>query len=132
MIRTEDEKQVWKERMHGFIKTVSAMSQEQRETLAAKMPIVTPDGHALSIFNRCYLASQTERSLTVVAGYRQWQRAGRHVQTGEQAVGYIYVPLSRRDDGGEKGEDDGEGERKMHFRLVPVFDIAQTEEVMSI
>ena len=68
---------------------------------------------------------QTELTLTIIAGFRQWQAAGRQVSPGQKAAGYIYVPLKRKKDGQDITPE------KLRFRLVPVFDIAQTEESVA-
>ncbi len=107
--------------MNGLIKQVSALTPEQREEIARRSPIVTSEGHPISAYNACFLTMQTELPLTIVGGFRQWQMAGRQVSPGQQAAGYIYVPM--------KGKDDAPKEEKLRFRLVPVFDISQTEEI---
>ena len=123
MAYTAEEKKQWREKMNSLIKQVSALEPAQREEMAKRMPIVTCEGHAISAYNACFLAMQTELALTVVGGFRQWQVAGRQVSPGEKAAGYIYVPLKKKKDGQDITEE------KLRFRMVPVFDIAQTEEV---
>ena len=120
---SDAEKKQWHERMGVLIKQVSALAPEQREEIARRSPIVTSEGHPISPYNACFLSMQTELTLTIVGGFRQWQAAGRQVSPGQKAAGYIYVPLKRKKDGQDITEE------KLRFRLVPVFDIAQTEEV---
>jgi len=63
---------------------------------------------------------------TRVAGYRAWQRLDRHVRRGEHGI-RILAPLVRRVPV-EEGDDDPELEpRLVGFRIVTVFDIAQTD-----
>src|SRR4051812_5788220 len=60
---------------------------------------------------------------TRVAAYRKWTEVGRQVRKGERAIS-IFAPLMR------KREDAKTGEEKRYisgFRLVPVFDVSQTE-----
>ena len=117
--RTDEEKKEWHEKMRAMVKQVGQLSPEQKAEIAAKYPIVTCEGHEISGFNSCFLTMQTETPLTIIGGFRQWERAGRMVTKGNKAAGYIYVPM--------KGKKDAE-EEKLRFRMVPVFDISQTEE----
>ena len=58
-----------------------------------------------------------------VAGYRAWQELGRHVRKGERGL-QILAPVIRKvtPDNGEEEE-----RRVVGFRVVHVFDIAQTD-----
>ncbi|MDF1595126.1 MAG: ArdC-like ssDNA-binding domain-containing protein [Acidimicrobiia bacterium] len=58
-----------------------------------------------------------------VAGYRAWQELGRHVRRGEKGL-QILAPVVRKVTP-ENGED--EERRVVGFRVVHVFDLAQTE-----
>jgi len=58
-----------------------------------------------------------------VAGYRAWQGLGRHVRRGEKGL-QILAPVTRKITP-ENGED--EERRVVGFRVVHVFDLAQTE-----
>ncbi|MEX2652087.1 MAG: toprim domain-containing protein [Acidimicrobiia bacterium] len=58
-----------------------------------------------------------------VAGYRAWQELGRHVRRGETGL-QILAPVVRKVTP-ENGED--EERRVVGFRVVNVFDLAQTE-----
>lgn len=58
-----------------------------------------------------------------VAGYRAWQELGRHVGRGEKGL-QILAPVTRKITP-ENGED--EERRVVGFRVVHVFDLAQTE-----
>jgi len=118
---TEEERAAWREKMRQLAQTVRELPQEEQEKLAAQYGTVTCEGHALSPFNCIFLANQTGRILAIVGGCRQWGKAGRKVVKGEKAAGYIYVPM------GQEVKEDGE-EGRMKFRLVPVFDVSQTEE----
>jgi antirestriction protein ArdC len=59
---------------------------------------------------------------THVASYKRWTEMGRQVRKGEKSLG-IFAPLMRK-----RTESDG-SERSfvMGFKIVPVFDISQTE-----
>lgn len=126
MKHSDSERKEWRERMNKLIQMVRDLPPDKRQELAAKSPIFTPEGHALSIFNTCFLLTQSQRAdLTICGGFRQWERAGAKVRGGEHAVGYIYVPMVSKKD---EGSDEPGGE-PVRFRLVPVFDVSQTAPV---
>jgi hypothetical protein len=106
---------------------VAKLSDAERAELAARAPVTTCEGHALSTYNQVFLAYQSAMSLTLVAGFRQWLKAGRAVKQGQHAAGYIYVPMLSKSKAGDrettKDPDD------LRFRLVPVFDVTQTQEI---
>jgi len=56
-----------------------------------------------------------------VAGYRTWQRLGRHVRRGERGI-RILAPIVYHD-----GGDTGETERVVAFNTAHVFDVSQTD-----
>ncbi len=124
---SDAERKEWRERMNGLIKQVSGLSEDERAEIAQRMPIVTCEGHAISGFNHCFLAMQTDKAITIIGGFRQWERAGRTVSKGMKSAGYIYVPLKKKDTEGETQTPE-----KLRFRLVPVFDVSQTEEIAVI
>ncbi len=119
---SDAERKEWREKMNGLIKQVSGLSEEHRAEMARCMPIVTCEGHAISGFNHCFLSMQTDKAITIIGGFRQWERAGRTVSKGMKAAGYIYVPMKKKKDGKDITEE------RLRFRMVPVFDISQTEE----
>ena len=127
MKRTQEEKTLWKSRMTDLASTVRQMSSAEREELALRIGIVTCEGRTLSAYNQCFLAAQANGAPypSMVGGCRQWGVVGRRVTQGNHAVGYIYVPI------GEKSESEDPEEiatKPVRFRLVPVFDVSQTEE----
>ena len=81
--------------------------------------------HDYSFANtRLIWAQSSARGFTPnrVAGYRAWQELGRHVRKGERGL-QILAPVIRKvtPDNGEEEE-----RRVVGFRVVHVFDIAQT------
>lgn len=80
--------------------------------------------HAYSINNVILIRTQ-KPDATRVAGYRAWQRLGRQVRKGEQAI-YIFAP---RPYTVTTSTDAGEDETRAGcaFRPVPVFDVSQTD-----
>lgn len=106
---------------------LAKMNAVERAKLAATMPIVTADGHALSVANMCLIAFQGGASATVVGGFRQWLRHGRCVRKGEHGL-TIRVPCGRRkaDEQPDQAEESGES---VYFVAGTVFDVSQTEEI---
>lgn len=82
-----------------------------------------------SSFNLLLIFSQAcKRGFTpsLVAGYRGWQKLGRHVIKGEKAL-YIFAPQIKRAVEPSEFERAGDTLRKIDgFRLVSVFDVSQT------
>jgi len=85
--------------------------------------------HDYSFGNWLLLWSQAEQRGTTVtrpAGYRRWQEFGRQVQKGE--AGYkILAPVTRKVTVERDDSEDTEERRVVGFRVVTVFDIAQTD-----
>lgn len=81
--------------MRKLAKQISDMVPAQRAELAARFPVVTIEGRALSVFNSCLVATQSPNA-TVVGGFRQWIKAGRGVRKGEHGMA-IWVPLKPRE-----------------------------------
>jgi len=133
-MRTEADKTAWKQKMAGISKQVKAMAPADREALALRLGTRTPEGHTLSAWNTCFLWLQAGKALAIVAGFKQWQKAGRIVKKGEHAAGDILVPMfgnATADKTSEDAKDDTSAESRpeMRFRLVPVFDVEQTEDL---
>lgn len=108
--------------MRKLAKQISGMSPEDRNALAARMPVVTIEGRALSVFNSCMIAMQRPDA-TVVGGFRQWINASRAVKKGEHGLA-LWVPMKIDKPEGTEGEPD-----ELHFLLGTVFDVTQTQEV---
>ena len=115
-------------RARQLLRTISAMSDAERQAMADKMPrVANPQGHFLTIHNTLLLCQQAQRTdLTVVAGFKQWIKAGRVVRKGQKSLGLIAVPIQirQRDQNGDKTDA-----KELRFRFVPVFDVSQTEEL---
>ena len=74
-------------------------------------------------FNNTILILLQCPAATHVASYKKWLEMGRQVRKGEKSLG-IFAPMTR------KREDKASGETRTYvsgFRLVPVFDISQTD-----
>lgn len=120
MSRTREEKKEWFTKMQSVAKRVKEMTPSKREEMAIKFGTITCEGRSLSPFNCCYLWLQAGKALAQVGGFKQWQRVGRQVIPGERASGYIYVPMGNK-------KDEADDNDRPSFRLVPVFDVTQTE-----
>lgn len=112
------------ERLHEQLQTslqelVTSEDWQQALAVAARF-------HEYSFANTRLIWSQAvARGFTPsrVAGYRAWQELGRHVREGERGL-QILAPLIRK----IELEGTGEAERRVAgFRVVHVFDLAQTE-----
>lgn len=110
----------------------AAMSADERQALAERLPaVVNPDGHVLTVHNTVFLYMQSGRTdPTMVAGFRQWLKVNRAVRKGERSIGYIHVPIGpgkkQREEAAANGEQTA---ARVFFRLVPVFDVSQTDEI---
>jgi hypothetical protein len=105
---------------------IARMSEAERTKLSEKMvSVFNPQGHQLTLHNTLLLIGQCQREdLTLVAGFKQWIKAGRVVNKGEHTIGFIQVPIYK-----SKDESEGENGRPTYFKLVPVFDVSQTDEL---
>lgn len=126
-----------RERFKAIAKTVSAMTEDQRAALVARVgAIVTCEGRPLSHYNSCLLVSQLPAA-SVVGGFWQWKRAGRRVMKGQSALS-IWIPAKGKGDREAKqiGPQDAaintvsgelQGANNRNFICGSVFDITQTE-----
>lgn len=119
---TAEQKTEWKNKMAKLAGAVKALSDADRETMASKMAITTCEGHVISPFNAIFAQNQTDIALTIIGGYSQWKKAGRQVIPGSHAFGYVYVPMKRKN---------APADEKVRFRMVPHFDVSQTEEISA-
>jgi antirestriction protein ArdC len=83
--------------------------------------------HTYSLRNQLLIAAQMPTA-TAVAGYRQWQRLGRQVRKGSEAI-WVLGPVTYKS-GEEVNEATGES-RPLYqlrgFKPLAVFDIADTD-----
>ena len=79
-------------------------------------------------FQNVMLILNQRPDATRVAGFQTWKKLGRSVTKGEKGIA-IFAPMliNNRDKGNEhKGETD-QPDKVLRFRVVHVFDVAQTE-----
>lgn len=109
-------------RFQALVKNLAAMPEAERAGLAVQCgAVLNVEGRALSTTNTilCFLQRP---GVSVVAGFRQWLKAGRCVRKGEHGL-TIWIPLGAK--ANEAGES-GEGRR---FGTASVFDVMQTDEL---
>lgn len=109
------------EKARELAKQLAEMTEEQRAQMAANMMVTTIEGHQLSVKNMALAMLQIENP-TVVGGFNQWRKAGRQVSKGTKAI-WIFAPSPKKD---------GQGNEELRFRLVPVFDVQQTEPLAEM
>ena len=113
-----------RERIRRLQKEIKAMPAEQRQQLVDQIgAVLRIEGGTLSPKNTvlCYYQRQ---GVSVIGGFRQWLRAGRAVNKGEQGI-VICIPCTRKSENTETG-DEGE---ETFFSYATVFDISQTHEI---
>ena len=122
--RKQQLRQEKKEKIIRIRKTLSEMSEENRQAIADKYGIVTVEGHLLTPHNQCFIVAQSEINFSIVGGFQQWKKAGRIVRKGEHGF-LIFVPSKTKQENSEMISDDG----NVHFFTATVFDISQTEVI---
>ena len=128
MARTDEDRTAWRLKMQEHARRIRELPEDARAQLASKMLVTTIDGHTLSVWNNCYLQYQTPTPLTIVGGFQQWRRNGRHVRKGQTAAGYILVPMGKGKQEPMQEPQEGEKQSGMNFKHVPVWDVSQTDE----
>jgi hypothetical protein len=112
-------------KMRELAAQIAKMTEAQRLELAMRCPVVTIEGHALSVKNQCLLAFQSA-GVTVVGGFRQWLKAGRVVDKGQHGLS-IWIPLCKKSSETTAAGESIDGEpSEVHFALATVFDVSQT------
>jgi hypothetical protein len=127
MAKSKEERIAWAKSMRELAKQCKAIPKEEREKIATKTGTVTVEGRPLSVFNTCFLWMQAGKALLQVGGFKQWLKAGRLVNKGEHASGYIYIPTQKDQRDGDLTIETG----IKRFILVPVFDIEKTHETSA-
>lgn len=107
---------------------LKAMTEAERAALAARVGVVTIEGHAMSVKNSCLIWMQNPGA-SVVGGFAQWRKTGRAVRKGESGL-MIWFPCTYK----RKDKTTGEpidGEEIGGFKTGFVFDIGQTEPIAA-
>lgn len=115
-------------KFRALVARIAKMTDEEKIALTSGM-LVTVEGHTLSFKNQLLVALQLPGA-SVVAGFRQWIRAGRCVKNGQHgAVIWIYTGSKETEAGCEPSDAEVENGGSMRFVTGTVFDISQTEEI---
>jgi len=85
-----------------------------------------------SFLNSCLIKAQGG---TICQSFKKWQELGRNVMKGQKAGIYIWRPFTYQKKNADKTDaqntkkntDEGDDETRTFFRLVPIFDVTQTE-----
>lgn len=114
-----------KEKFKALQARLKEMSEGERAALAARVGVVTIEGHAMSVKNSCLIWMQNPRA-SVVGGFAQWRKAGRAVRKGESGL-MIWFPCTfkKKDESGAPID----GEEIGSFKTGYVFDLEQTEPI---
>jgi len=109
-------------RVKELVASVDAMTDKEYQGMLDSMVKF----HQYSFYNQMILMFH---NCSQVAGYKRWQELGRSVKKGSKAVwilapAYYKKKVTVKD---EEGEEEETEVRKLYFRSVPVFDIADTE-----
>ena len=121
----QQKRQEKKEKIIRIRKTLSEMSEDQRQAIADKFGIVKVEGHLLTPHNQCFLVAQSEINFTVIGGYQQWKKAGRIVRKGEHGFLILVPSKTQLEENSEMISDDED----VKFYSATVFDISQTEVI---
>ena len=79
-------------------------------------------------FNNILLLKAQKSDITMIASFKKWNDLGRKIKKGEQAL-FVFAPTEvyKKDAEGNYIKDhNGEFIKSIYFKLVPVFDVAQT------
>lgn len=114
---------------------------DRQRSIEAVQALQTSDGwkawlasrrhfHRYSLANQCLIAMQCPH-VTYVAGFRAWLRLGYCVRKGERAI-RIWVPIppsKAKIAAWREAGADPDTKPRTHFRLGPVFDRSQVDEL---
>lgn len=124
----EERKQQAKERTELALACISDLTEEAKASDEfQKWLAVQGKFHRYSFGNALQIMFQMPEA-TRVAGFHAWKDVNRNVCAGEQAKIYVWAPSTRKvkETDAETGEE-RDVKEVTGFRLVPVFDISQTE-----
>ena len=110
----------------GYEQLAAALREGRSDTLKSYLAVMARF-HRYSVGNLLMIHEQFP-SATRVAGYRKWQKLGRHVRAGETGIA-ILAPVVAGQKGWQKRIDIlGQlGKAIRGYRIAYVFDVSQTE-----
>lgn len=116
-----------KARVKQLVEAVSGMSEEERQAYIDRVGVVArigAEGRRLLSVPNMVMALHQREGVTLVGGYRQWERMGRQVRKGEQSI-KIFAPRAVKKTVEAEGESVEVG--GVRFVLISVFDVSQTD-----
>ena len=115
-----------RQRFRMLVKQVASMPEADRLALVADRLIPTCEGETLSPHNTLLVMHQCP-TVSMVCGFRQWLKVGRHVRKDEH--GYmIWVPRFPSKAAPDQTDDTAD---EIRFLMGTVFDVAQTDATES-
>jgi len=105
-------------RVKELVASVESMTEKEYQGVLDSMVKF----HRYSFYNQMILMFH---HCSQVVGYKRWKELGRTVRKGSKAVWILAPAYYKKKVENEEGEE--EEVRKLYFRSVPVFDIADTE-----
>lgn len=122
-MKRDEVRRIAKEAFEQLVRDVEA---GQSDTLEAYLKAMGRFHH-YSVGNAVLIQLQRPDA-THVAGFRAWQRLGRHVKKGEHGIA-IMAPVvwRRKTRSADDDNDDGDEETVSTFKTAYVFDVSQTE-----
>ena len=122
---SKDKAKALRQRIDDSLDTLAKAVDEVRasETFRAYLE-VQARFHKYSWHNTLLVLSQRPDA-SQVAGFKAWQKLGRHVKKGEHGI-MIFAPRPFTKEV-ERDNGDTEEQRGIYFRPVHVFDVAQTD-----
>ncbi len=122
-LKREQVRRIARNAFDELVKSVEAgKSQTLKQYLEAMARF-----HRYSLGNAILIACQKAEA-THVAGFRAWQRFGRHVRKGEHGIAIMAPVVYRREPAlNDKVNEDEDDEVVTTFKTAYVFDISQTD-----
>lgn len=117
-----------REKIQKWQGVIKKMSPEELRKLADSLVCLpTIEGRTLSIRNTilCYMQKGGGVKPSIVGGFKQWLKAGRCVNKGEEGLAILFPAKFKAED------KDGEEIEATKYYCGVVFDISQTVELPS-
>lgn len=112
-------------RIKELRKRIASLSPEDRQKIAKQYVVINVEGHVLSTYNTLMLYYQSNGiQPTVVAGFKQWLKAGKCVRKGQHGFSILF-PVGNK----VKDNDGNESIEAERYFAGTVFDITQVEDL---
>ena len=110
-----------KDRINLLRRRLANLTKPERENFFNRGVITNIDGHVLSANNTLMIYLQCNGNHpSVVGGYHQWLKTGKHVIKGEHGYSILF-PVGNKD-------SEGKIDEIQNFYTATVFDISQVED----